>query len=111
VVELESIACLPTKEKLPGTWWTVVKGNGQERSFESSCGVSLPDNDYSMHYLLVSAGRQMKRLTYVRACRWKHNNKDSYLGYETLGKELTPHTYYVYRMRPISIFNVEESGR
>lgn len=107
-LKLTEILSLNTEKELPGTWWTMLSDD--KHPYIKEYALKLPDVDYSTNNLIISAGREIKQMTYTKASKSKTQYKDSYIGIATFKRQLHPHTMFVYRIDKIKLVDEEGAG-
>ena len=108
-IELEEVTQLYTDIELPGTWWSTVFSN--EHSVQEDYNIKFPENDYDQNYLIVSGGREIEKLRYMRISKYLTPYiKKPYIGIVSFGKELNPNTIYVYKIDKIDVISPEAAG-
>ena len=98
------IQLIPRDEKLlytqwntEGLAWDIIDSEKRAAAYNEDYGVTLPANNYSENYLLVSHGRRVKKITFTRISRYDWHY-DVPIGKEEFFGPVLPHTFFVYKI-------------
>src|SRR6516165_4628214 len=98
---LTEIARVHTSKTLRGVWWAAY---GEYNPYPSADWFKLPILDLNKNDYILSAGREIKSITYTRASRyengWEENGRTDhpYIGIAVFKRPLYPHTLFVYKI-------------
>ncbi|WP_202710325.1 hypothetical protein [Sporosalibacterium faouarense] len=77
---------------------------GEKHSAAIDYKITFPDNDFNKNYLIITGGREMKKLTYKRLSKFYLPYKENfYVGKAVLKGEIYPHTIFVYKIDKLLI--------
>lgn len=107
-LELIEIARLNTEKELSGTWWAMLSDD--KHPYIKEYALKLPDVDFSTNNLIISAGREIKQMTYTIASKNKTPYKDPYIGIAIYKRQLHPHTMFVYKIDKVKLIDEEGAG-
>lgn len=103
-VELQEMEPINTEADLPGTWWTTVFD--ENHSISKDYNIELPKVDFTKNNLIISAGREIKSLTYTRKSKYTLPYKGHpYVGDVILKRQLYAHKFFVYKIDKLYILD------
>lgn len=81
----------------------------KNHSVVKNYGLNFSSIDFSKHNLIVSGGREIKRMTYSRGEKLPYG-KEVYKGTAIFKNRLYPYTIFVYQIDKINIHNDDLSA-
>ncbi|WP_139996492.1 hypothetical protein [Paenibacillus paridis] len=102
---LEEVMAMESTENLSGDWWFSVSNKDSNNLTDH--GIVINNFDYENNNLMISNGRKIEKMTFVRSKEFPYNR--THFVKTVLGNELH-HTWFVYKIKKMDVY-VDERYR
>ena len=99
-IDLWDEICIEKTTPSYGLSWLIISNEKQAERIASKKQIKLPNNNFSINYLLISDGRKIKSLTYKKISKYQWEY-DVPMGIAGFDETLNSHSIYVYKIPKI----------
>ena len=99
-IDLWDEICIEKTTPSYGLSWLIISNEKQAERIASNEQIKLPNNNFSINYLLISDGRKIKSLTYKKISKYQWEY-DVPMGIAEFDETLNSHSIYVYKIPKI----------
>ena len=99
-IDLWDEICIEKITPSYGLSWLIISNEKQAERIASKKQIKLPNNNFSINYLLISDGRKIKSLTYKKISKYQWEY-DVPMGIAEFDETLNSHSIYVYKIPKI----------